>query len=53
MLLYRGSRDLFKSEKFREHCRDKGATFNILKTKSRDRSIIGVCGGFTDIPWSN
>ena len=53
VLLYRGTRDSFKSFKFRENCSNKGSTLSILRTISKEKSIEGTCGGFTDIPWSN
>jgi hypothetical protein len=34
-LLYRASRDGFKSKDFRERCADKGATLTIYHTVSR------------------
>lgn len=34
ILLYRGSRDGFKSKAFLNKCADKGPTFTICKTKS-------------------
>jgi len=47
-LLYRGSRDSFKTKAFCELCGEKGETLTIIKTKAFNQII----GGYTDIPWS-
>lgn len=47
LLLFRGTRDTFKSSIFRDMCSDKGSTLTIVETN--DKKIFG---GYTDIPWS-
>ena len=47
-LLYRGTRDGFKSVNFRNLCSNQGSTVTIVQTKDLNR----IFGGFTDIPWS-
>lgn len=47
-LLYRGSKDGFKSKNFMALCGDKGETLSIVQTKE----FKNVLGGYTNIPWS-
>ena len=48
IMLYRGSRDGFKSEVFRKLCGAKGATLTLVKSNETKM----IFGGYTDIPWS-
>lgn len=47
-LIFRGSRDSFKSSAFRQMCCDKGMTLTIIQSKGFNK----IFGGYTDIPWS-
>jgi len=47
-MLYRASRDSFKSDAFRRMCGDKGSTMTLVLSNEQ-RMIFG---GYTDIPWS-
>ena len=47
-LLYRGTRESFKSKAFCNLCEEKGDTLTILKTKEFNQIIVG----YTNIPWS-
>jgi hypothetical protein len=47
-LLYRGSKDGFKSKNFMALCGDKGETLSFVQTKE----VQNLLGGFTNIPWS-
>ena len=47
-LLYRGSKDGFNSNTFRNNCADLGATITLYKNDSHDHAITG---GYTDISW--
>ena len=47
-LLYRGSRDSFKTNAFCDLCGEKGETLTIIKTKEFNQ----ILGGYTNISWS-
>jgi hypothetical protein len=47
-MLYRASRDSFKSEAFRRMCGNKGCTLTLVLSNEQ-RMIFG---GYTDIPWN-
>ena len=47
-LLYRGTRDRFKAEKFHELCDNQGPTLCLMKT-----SYDYVCGGFASESWKS
>lgn len=47
-MLYRGTRNGFKSKEFSQICGDEGETLTIVLTKEFKRII----GGYTNIPWS-
>ena len=47
-LLYRGTRDGFKSAKFHELCDNQGPTLCLMKT-----SYDYVCGGFASESWKS
>ena len=47
-LLYRGTRDGFRSGKFHRLCDNKGATICLVKTDTNH-----VFGGYTPIPWTS
>jgi hypothetical protein len=47
-LIYRGSRDGFKSSDFHKYCDDKGATLIIIKSETGE-----IFGGYTDISWTS
>ena len=48
-MLYRASRDSFKSDAFRRMCGDKGSTMTLVLSNEQ-RMIFG---GYTDIPWES
>ena len=47
-LIYRGSRDGFKANKFHELCDNRGATVSIIKSKCGK-----VFGGYTSASWTS
>jgi hypothetical protein len=47
-LIFRGSRDGFKSSTFHQICDEKGASLIIIKSEMGE-----VFGGYTDIPWTS
>ena len=47
-LLFRGSRDGWKSTDFHSNCDNKGPTITIIKSNAGK-----VCGGFTSLAWGS
>ena len=47
-LIFRGSRDGFKSEVFHLKCNNKGATLIFIKSEMQR-----IFGGYTDISWQS
>ena len=50
-LLYRGTRDGFLSETFRQKCANQNQTFVIYKIKGKNNQIENIIGGYTDVQW--
>ena len=48
-LLYRGTRDGFLSETFRQKCANQNQTFVIYKIKGKNNQIENIIGGYTDV----
>ena len=46
-LLYRGSRDGFKSQDFRDRCGNIGLTLTIIESKEKNE----IFGGYTEDKW--
>jgi hypothetical protein len=47
-IIFKGSRDGYKSKVFKELCGDQGPTLTIVKSQKFNE----IFGGFTDIAWS-
>ena len=51
-LIYRGTKDGFKSKDFHRLCDQKGNTLGIIKTEGKDNGQIKTSGWYTDIKWT-